>query len=200
MDIDIDFADNEEAKDLFKDKVTFALHIDNGKIRKHTVGVYFQTIPKDKITGWSAIPCKISTDEKKIDYAEELGYNKIDFLELKLLKRLKSKAELHQLIRLEPDWELLQDKEFVSKLFHIRDHFDVVSRVNPRSILELADVLALIRPGKIKLLDKYLRDPEGIRPELYTKRHPMDMRKSHCIPYAMLIVVNMHLNKRDMET
>jgi hypothetical protein len=199
MDIDIDFDNPEKVKKLFADKIVIASRVEDNELKKHNVGTYIQNIPKDKVTGLAAIPCMITNEKPKRDRAEELGYYKFDFLKASLLERVESKEELDRLIKTEPDWSLLEEPNFVKNLWHIGNHFDVVFQVKPKSILELADVMALIRPGKRGLLDKYLRDPEGIRTELYTKRAPEDMRKSHCLPYAMLIVVNMHLDKRDME-
>ena len=69
----------------------------------------------------------------------------------------------------------------------------MVSKVKPTSILELADILALIRPGKMILMDKYLRNKKATRVELYTKRQASDLRKSHAVAYAVNIVVNMNL-------
>ena len=84
-------------------------------------------------------------------------------------------------------------------MFHIGNHFDIVNKVKPKSVIELSDILALIRPGKKKLLDSYLESPEAVRPELFTKRINSDMRRSHTIPYALLIVLQLHLVKQNNE-
>jgi DNA polymerase III alpha subunit len=163
---------------------------ENGSIRKHPAGVYFQHIPVDKETGLSAIPYKES---------ERLGYTKIDFLHLTLLKDFNSKDQIRELIDKEPDWRLLENEKIVSTLFHIGNHFDIVNKVKPKSVIELSDILALIRPGKTKLLDAYLKSPDDVRPELFTKRINSDMRQSHTIPYALLIVLQLHLVKQSDE-
>lgn len=182
MDIDIDLPTNFNPKEYFD--VTNASMVESGKLKKHNAGVYFQNIPVDSVTGLSAIPYKESEKE---------GFIKIDMLHLSFLNHFKSKKEIKCLLKKEPNWNLLKEIKVIEKLFHIGNHVDVVFRVKPRSISDLADVLALIRPSKRKLLDKYVRNKKSVLTELYTKRQPSDMRKSHAIPYAMVIVLQLHL-------
>jgi DNA polymerase III alpha subunit len=182
MDIDIDLRPDFNPSDVFD--LVYASMNEDGKLRKHPAGVYFQQIPVDPETKLSAIPYK---------EAEDVGFLKIDLLHLNLLKEFKSKAQMRALLKQEPDWTLLESEKIVSGLFHIGKHFDIVEKVKPRSVQQLSDILALIRPGKIGLLEKYLENPEAIRPELYTKRINSDMRKSHTIPYSLLIVLQLHL-------
>jgi hypothetical protein len=70
--------------------------------------------------------------------------------------------------------------------------------MKPQSVSDLADCLAIIRPNKVKLADKYLKNKRAVIKELYTKRDPSDLRKSHAIPYALLIVLQLHLIKADI--
>ena len=181
MDIDIDLKPDFNPDALFN--VVHASMEENGIIRKHPAGVYFQNIPLDSETGLSAIPYKES---------EEMGYMKIDFLHLTLLNKFKNKTQMTRLLKIEPNWSLLEDEKTVKGLFHIGNHFDLVSKIKPTSVQQLSDILALIRPGKRNMLDAYLKSPESVRPELYTKRINSDMRKSHTIPYALLIVLQLH--------
>jgi hypothetical protein len=183
MDIDIDLRSDFKLERVFRNAIPAAT-VEKDELKRHVVGAYFQNIPKDPITNLAAIP---------YEQAEELGYLKIDFLSLSLLGVFESKEEVLRLARKEPKWKRLEDREFVEKLFHISKHYDMVSRVKPTSVLELADILALIRPGKTILLDKYLRNKKAARNELYTKRQVSDLRKSHAIAYAVNIVINMHL-------
>lgn len=187
MDIDIDLRPDFKLERVFKNATPASTVEDKAgvkELKRHPVGAYFQTIPKDPITGLSAIP---------YEEAEELGYLKIDFLNLTLLNSFESKDEVLYFARKEPKWDRLMDREFTERLFHISKHYDVVERVKPSSILELADILALIRPGKMILLDKYLKNKKLARKELYTKRQASDLRKSHAIAYAVNIVINMNL-------
>jgi DNA polymerase III alpha subunit len=187
MDIDIDLRSDFKLERVFSNAVPASTVEDKDgvkELKRHIVGAYFQTIPKDPISGLAAIP---------YEEAEELGYLKIDFLNLSLLQHFESKDEVHYFSRKEPNWKLLEDREFVEKLFHVSKHYDMVNKVKPTSILELADILALIRPGKTILLDKYLKNKKLVRKELYTKRQVSDLRKSHALAYAVNIVINMNL-------
>lgn len=182
MDIDIDLPPSFNPTDYFD--VTLASMIEGGEIKKHPVGVYFQRIPVDKETGLSAIPYKKT---------EAMGFTKIDFLHLNLLREFKSKNQIKNLLKKEPNWTLLESKEVVEELFHIGRHFELVNKIQPKSVQEIADILALIRPGKDKLIEPYLKNPKKVRHELYTKRINSDMRKAHAVSYALLIVLQLHL-------
>ena len=188
MDIDIDLKTDFNPNDYFN--ITHASMVENGHLKKHPAGVYFQFIPEDKVTGLSAIPYKES---------EDIGFLKIDMLHLSLLNEFSNKSQIRELLKKEPNWSLLEDENIVKKLFHIGNHFDVVEIIKPKSVLELSDILALIRPGKRKLLEEYIESPEKTRKELYTKRINSDMRKSHTIPYALLIVLQLHLLENSNE-
>ena len=187
MDIDIDFPTDFDPLDYF-DQAVRASMVKKEDLSKHPVGAYFQNIPKDKLTGLAAIP---------YEQAEELGYFKIDFLHLSILDNFGSKDEIRALVNIEPDWTLLQDEEVVEKLFQIHRHYKVLKQIKPTSAQELADCIALIRPGKRHLLDAYTKNKELIRQELYRK--PDDdqyyFKKSHAIAYALTIVLQLHLIK-----
>jgi hypothetical protein len=184
MDIDIDVPSKFDAMKTFTGKVVRASRIENETILKHNVGVYFQNIPTDLITGLAAIP---------YDKSEEYGYFKMDIIANSAIDDFESKAWMDEYIEIEPNWNLLLERENVEKLFHLSKQFDVVYAVKPKSILEIADILALIRKNKIKLLDKYLQNKKAIRKELYTHREGADMRKPHALAYALIIVLQLHL-------
>jgi hypothetical protein len=184
MDIDIDCQSTFDPTTLFD--VVQASMVKNGELVRHPVGVYFQEIPKDRITGLSAIP---------YDAAEEVGYFKIDFLHLSVLDSFGNKEEIRALSRIPPDWNLLSSKSIVSKLFQLANHYDIVTVVQPRSVQELADCVALIRPGKRNLLKGYLKDRVNVRPLLYEKTDKYFFKRSHAIAYAVTIVLQLHLIK-----
>lgn len=186
MDIDIDLAPNVDVEGLFRRAVR-ASRVEENELKEHPVGMYFQDIPVDPVTHWAAIP---------YNHAEDFGYYKIDMLTVNMLKHFDSKEEMRRLQDKEPDWTLLDREEVVKTLFHLGKHFDVVRKVKPRSVQQLADVFALIRPNKRPLLNKYLEDPDKYRVELFTKRDSKDMRKAHAIPYALMIVLQLHLIKQ----
>lgn len=184
MDIDIDVKTSFTPKELFDNTITHASIVENGKLKKHIVGNYFQNVPTDPITGLAAIP---------YDKAEQFGFIKIDILHLSVLDIFESKKEIKALLKKEPDWSLLLNKDVVSKLFHLSNHYDILKQIKPTCVLELADTLALIRPNKLCLIDKYIKDRDNVRKQLYTKTDKSDLRKSHAIPYALLIVLQLHL-------
>lgn len=187
MDIDLDLKTDFDPLEVFKEAVR-ASRVQNNELVKHNVGVYFQDIPVDTMTNLAAIP---------YEQAEEIGYFKIDFLHLSLLDVFESKAEIRELLRREPDWKLLMRPDVVEKLFQIHRQYDLVSKLAPKSVVELADCIALMRPGKRHLVDAYLKDKELIRTELYKK--PEDgkyyFKKGHAISYALNIILQLHLIK-----
>ena len=109
MDIDIDVPPSFDAQVVFPGSVPASM-VQNGKLIRHPVGTYFQSMPVDPITGLAAIP---------YDVAPAYGYTKIDFLHLTVLQYYGSKSTIRDLINQEPNWRLLRDPEVVSQLFHI---------------------------------------------------------------------------------
>lgn len=159
------------------------------KILPHPSAYYIEEVPIDPATGLSAVD---------YEYGDEVGYLKIDLLTNTSYDSFHSKEDVITAMETTPDWDLLRDEEFVKTLPHISNHFDIVNRVSPRSIEELADVLALIRPGKIHLLEQYVDNPERTRKNLY-KRSTNDrvyFKKSHSISYACMIVCVMNSKKQ----
>ena len=185
MDIDIDVQSDLNPQDVFPKAIPASM-VESGKLKKHLVGYYFQNIPKDTKTDLSAITYKKGLD---------LNFFKVDIIHLKMLDAFKSKKELRRLMNQEPDWEMLKDESIVKSLFHVSKSYELLKKVKPRGILELADFLALIRPNKVSLIDKYIKqkDKTAIRKALYEKNSPSDLRKSHAIPYAFLIVAQLNL-------
>lgn len=184
-DIDIDIPSSFNPKTAFPQIVQGSMVL-NKTLKKHISGYYLQNIPVDKVTNLAAIPYKD---------ADELGYYKIDFLHLNILSLFKNKKEIRELIHKEPNWELLQDPKNVKKLFQINKHYDIIKRIKPTSIIELADCVAAIRPGKKELIDKYLSDREANRYILYRGRDESKSayKKSHAIAYATIIALQLHL-------
>ncbi len=184
MDIDIDFQTTFDPRQLMKQAIPASM-LKNGDLAKHQCGHYFQKIPVDPITNVAAIP---------YEEAQELGYFKIDFLHLSLLDNFNSKTEIRELLAKQPNWKLLRNPDNIGKLFHLHKHAALVDKVRPTSVQELADCLALIRPGKRQLLDQYLRDREGTRKQLYARSEDgYYFKRSHAISYALTIVLQLHL-------
>ena len=180
-DVDIDFFDRDETLKLFKH--TPASIIKNDKTEKHKTGVYFHAIPINPVTK------NASLDYKK---AEDRGYFKIDMLNVNIYKNVKSEQELVELMIQEPEWDMLKDPKVVENLFHLNGHFSIVSKLQPKTVEQLAAVLAIIRPAKRQLMYKEWSE---IVKEVWIK--PTDgsyfFKKSHAVAYAQAIVVQMNL-------
>jgi len=183
-DVDIDFFDRDGVLKLFKHVP--ASIIKEGEITKHKTGVYFHAVPTDPINRHASL------DYKK---AEDRGYFKIDCLNVNIYKDIKSEQQLVELMIQEPDWDMLKDQKIVDQLFHLNGHFNIVSKLEPKNIEQLASVLAIIRPAKRGLMYKNWID---ILKEVWIK--PTDgsyfFKKSHAVAYAHAIVVQMNLIKQ----
>lgn len=190
MDIDIDTPTTFEPTSLFKEAVVASM-VRNGELVKHPCGHYFQNISVDPETNLAAIP---------YEEAENLGYFKIDFLHLSILDFVESKQQLRALIHKEPKWDLLCDKNVVSKLFQLHRHYNIISKIKPRSVNELADVIALIRPNKRHLLTDYLQDRVKVSPLLYRQKDDdkSSFKRSHAIAYALTVVLQLHLIEQNL--
>jgi DNA polymerase III alpha subunit len=181
-DIDIDFADRTKALEHFK-YVTAAIQEDSGTFKKHNTGIYCTSIPHNPFT-------KLST----IDYkaAEERGYFKIDFLNVSIYKGIRDEAHLKHLMETEPLWDLLEQDDFTQLLFHVNGHGSILRQVKPKSIEQLAAVLAMIRPAKRYLIGK---DWTTVMMEVWTKPENDEyyFKKAHAVAYAVAVVVQMNL-------
>ncbi len=178
-DVDIDFADREQVLKLLDH--TTAMIKDGVKEKKHNTGVYFHNAPVNPFTGLSTIDYKS---------AEDLGWFKIDLLNVGIYNDFDSNEQIDDLLTKEPLWELLEHKEVIEQLFHIHNHSDTVIRMKPRSIEQLAMVLAVIRPGKKHLIGKSW---DEIEREVWTKTEDVySFKKSHAIGYAMAIVLQLN--------
>jgi len=187
-DIDIDILDRDEILSLIK-------HIPasikkNSIYSKHNSGVYVSEIPYDPVSNLASIEYK---------EAEERGYFKLDFLNNSLYNGVRDDAHLSELTNKEPMWELLGHSEIVEQLAHVHNHIDVLRVLKPQSVIELAEVLAIIRPAKRYLLNESV---DVIKSNVWTK--PVDnsyyFKKAHAIAYAVSIVVQLNLICEQVES
>jgi hypothetical protein len=182
-DIDIDFGNRDQALAVLEN--TPASILRDGKLIRHNTGVYVTEIPKDPFTG-----------QASLDYnsAEDLGYVKLDFLNVSLYTQIKSEQHLKDLIAQEPQWDRLYDAEFCSQLMHIGNHYDTLIKMPEavNSIPRMAMFLAIIRPAKRHLIGQswakvaetiWLPDPNG----------GYGFKKAHAVSYAHLVCVHMNL-------
>jgi len=179
FDVDIDMADRDQFLKLV-DHIPASIKREEG-FDKHNTGVYFQPIPSFPVEGYSTI------DHKE---AEELGYFKVDFLNNGVYADIESEAHLDRLLAQEPMWELLEHEEIVKQLFHISNHYNIIKQHPPKSVEQLAMILAMIRPGKRYLVGNTW---EVIEKEVWEKTDDYFFKKSHAIGYAMVIVVQLNL-------
>jgi hypothetical protein len=179
-DIDIDFPNAANVVALFP-QATEGSVVKDGQLQKHPSGIYLNPIPKDPVTGLSAIP---------YDAAETAGYFKLDFLTNSVYRIIPDEETLNRCINAEPSWELLLYPELSDELFHLKGHSEVLKEIRPTSLEDLAVVLALIRPGK-----RHLRGQsrDQIDAEIWKPNQDgYNFKKAHAIAYALVIVVQMN--------
>jgi len=184
MDIDIDFPDRKTVLNLIKHIP--AMIDDNGTFKKHNTGVYCHSVPYNPLTGTASIDYKS---------AEDRGYFKIDFLNVTAYKDVKNEEQLTNLLNTEPLWDLLYEKEICDQLFHINGYHNLLAELKPTSIVELAMLLAMIRPGKKHLIPICKEKGfQSIKDEIWTKTEDSYFfKKAHAISYASVIVVQLNL-------
>jgi hypothetical protein len=180
-DIDIDFPNRALALDVIKH---VPASLEDG--RKHNTGVYCHSIPVDPLTGQASINYK---------EAEERGYFKIDFLNVSAYEGVRSEEHLKELLDATPLWDLLEDPAVCNQMFHINGYHNLIAKLKPQSIEELAMFLALLRPGKKHLIPVCEEKGfQAINQEIWIKTEDAYFfKKAHAIAYAHVIVVQLNL-------
>lgn len=181
MDIDIDFRNRDEI--LPHIRHVPAIVLTGGKVVKHVCGVYVQNIPVDE-RGWSAIPYGL---------AEEQGWFKIDFLNNSTYGRVRDEAHLDELLSREVDWDLFLDESITSTLPQVGGHPALLVEMKPRSVMELAMTLALIRPGKRHLIGRSWEEIEAVIWDQETEGG-FTYKKSHAVAFALSVIVALHVS------
>lgn len=180
-DIDIDVAPNVTKENYGKRIGIY--NEEQLKFVPHPSGyVINETSLEDAFTGLFPVPFQDidETQAMKVDLLTNTSYGLFSSKEEVLYYRNK----IHKF-----DFSLLQKRDFVEQLPHISNHFYVLVDIQPQSPMQLADVLALIRPGKVHLIDQYKASPEKTRQMLYTRPHKgMYFKKSHATAYAVMIL------------
>jgi hypothetical protein len=181
-DIDIDLGDRTRALAVL-DHVPASILRDS-ELVKHNSGIYVTDIPVDPFSG------QASLDHKA---AEDLGYVKLDLLNVSLYTQIKSEEYLVHLME-EPLWDLLQEEVFFSQLIHVGSHYATLQKMPEPidSIPRLAMFLAVIRPAKRHLIGL----PWAEVARTIWERPADDgyyFKKSHAVAYAHLVTVNMNL-------
>jgi hypothetical protein len=156
----------------------------DNKFEKHNTGVYFQNIPRDPVTN-------ISTVDHRI--AKDYGYFKIDFLNVNMYEDVRSEEHLLKLMNTEPPWDFFEYQEITDQLFHLKDHSDLLQKYKPKSVEDLAMILAIVRPAKVHLQGQSW---DRIRKEVWIKNEGDEnyqFKRCHAISYALAIIVNLNL-------
>ena len=181
-DIDIDFADRTQILELIQHIP--ARQIVDGQVRRHNSGVYVTDIPWDPVNQCAAI-----------DYreAEQRGYFKLDFLNMSVYQGVRDQAHYDQLLATAPPWDKLQDPEFVERVVHIGNHYDLLQRMPEPvdSITRMAMFLAVIRPGKRHLIGRTWQDVAATVWD--TAADGYIFKRSHAVAYAHLVTLHMNL-------
>jgi hypothetical protein len=181
-DIDIDLADRDQLLKLIC--ATPARQIHQGQIRRHASGVYPTAIPYDPVNACATI-----------DYetAEQLGYFKIDLLNMSVYQLIRDPAHYQEMLAQEPSWSRLwTEPDWVKNLVHIGNYADLLNKMRPDSIPRMAAFISIIRPGKAHLQNQpwdqvfaSVWDGDDSRGFVF--------KKSHAISYAALVALHMNL-------
>jgi hypothetical protein len=184
MDIDIDSADRERILKLIK-HTPASIHRSTGNV-KHNTGVYVNPIPKDPESGLCTLDHKT---------AEDMGYIKLDFLNVGVYERIQDDAHLDILLNTDPDWSKLHNRSFVERIIHINNHYDTMQKMPEPvdSIARMAMLLSVIRPAKRHLIGlpwKTVAESVWQKPtdSSYFFKH------AHAVGYATLVAVNINLD------
>ena len=183
MDIDLDFGD--------RDAILSCIHhvpaamLRDGRLARHVSGVYVNDIPRNSVTETAAI---------EYQTAEQLGYVKLDFLNVNLYRQIKDPDHLTRLMERTPPWHRLNETEFFSQLIHIGNHYATMRRMPEPvdSIERMAMFLAVIRPSKRHLIGQ----PWGRVSQTVwqvSEDGTYGFKKSHAHGYATLVAVHMNL-------
>lgn len=193
-DCDIDVKDRDRTASLFRE-ATVASQVSKGHLVKHNTSLHLQKIPVDPITGLSAFPYK---------QAEELGYYKVDLIPNHVYDLVGSERELVELLDAPVDWGWFQDDRFFGNggLTHLADYKYLCEKFPPRSVLDIAALLAVIRP-RMRHLKKECRTLAEIKERCWDKSEGPEteyfFKKSHSVAFAVLVILHAQLIARRLE-
>lgn len=183
-DIDLDFADRNKMLELIQ-HIPASMWRD-GELQKHISGVYATRVPVDPATGICSIDHRT---------AEQLGYFKLDFLNVSVYSLVQSPEHLDQLLAQEPPWHRLQQREFFEQIVHVNNHWKLMQRMPEPidSIPRMMMFLAVIRPGKRHLAGKPWATVAQTVWDRDNSKEGYSFRKSHAAAYAHLVGIHMNL-------
>ena len=181
-DIDIDLANRDQLLQLIR--ATPARQLHQGQVRRHNSGVYVTDIPYDPVNECAAI---------NYETAEQLGYFKIDLLNMSVYQLIQSPGHYEEMIAKEPLWERLWiDAEWANQLVHVGNYTELLQAMKPDSIPRMAAFISIIRPGKAHLQNRPWAEVfnsvwDGDDSKGFVFKH------AHAIGYAALVALHMNL-------
>ena len=181
-DIDLDLADRDQLLKLIH--ATPARQLHQGQVRRHNSGVYVTDIPYDPVNGCATID---------YEQAEQLGYFKIDLLNMSVYQLIKSPEYYEAMLAKEPPWQRLwTDLEWAKQLVHVGNYADLLQSMRPDSIPRMAAFISIIRPGKAHLQNRPWAEVfesvwDGDDSKGFVFKH------AHAIGYAALVALHMNL-------
>lgn len=175
-DIDIDVSDR--AALLARLPHVRASRLAGRVLRPHPSGIHPVDVPVDPVSGLCSLP-------REHPYAGR--YPRVDVFGSSVLAGLRSRREVADLLERPVDWEAFRDPRTVSRLPQIGNRAERVARLGPRSVAELAAVLALLRPAAAPLRDLPRR--EALARAFDAPGGGYAFKRSHAFGYALLVLV-----------
>jgi hypothetical protein len=181
-DIDLDLADRDQLLKLIK--MTPARQSHQGQVRRHNSGVYVTDIPYDPVNACAAID---------YEQAEQLGYFKIDLLNMSVYQLIKSSEHYKEMLDNEPPWERLwTDTEWAKQLVHVGNYTELLKTMKPDSIPRMAAFISIIRPGKAHLQNRPWSEVfESVWDGDDSKGFVF--KKAHALGYSKLVALHINL-------
>ena len=146
--------------------------------------MYVTDIPYDPINQCAAID---------YEQAEDLGYFKIDLLNMTVYQLVQDPEHYEQMLSQEPAWSRLwTDTAWATQLVHIGNYTDLLQSMKPDSIPRMAAFISVIRPGKAHLQNRPWAEVfesvwDGDDSKGFVFKH------AHAIGYAALVALHMNL-------
>ena len=187
-DIDLDLADRDQLLKLIQ--ATPAMQHHQGQIRRHNSGVYVTDIPYDPVNACAAID---------YEQAENLGYFKIDLLNMSVYQLIKSPDHYQEMLDQEPAWSRLwTDTEWAKQLVHVGNYTALLETMRPDSIPRMAAFISIIRPGKAHLQNRPWTEVfESVWDG--NDNRGFVFKKAHALGYSKLVALHMNLISQPVE-
>jgi hypothetical protein len=195
-DVDLDLADRDKALALFP---TFRLasQFDHKQetLVPHNTGLYAQNIPVDPLNQLSVFPYEL---------AEDFQYYKIDFITNKVYALIENEAELEELVVAPVNWKWFTDNRFFTskdqdlQLTHLHDYYNICKQYPPKSVEDVAILIAMIRPRKKYLIGETWEDIKEKIWEKLPNETGYFFKKSHAFAFGLLVIVHAHLIARNL--